>query len=248
MAYETRYCAFVDILGFRGLVHELDAGTLDETKMKDLFYSMQEAPFEVAQHSQEADLKRQAISDAICVSTVPTLHGFQWLALSLSTLTSNLLRHGYFVRGGLVKGKLFHDQNAVFGSALVSAFELESKVALYPRVMITREVAADVHQFASEDPEIRRYVQQARDGPYYFHFLSVLDRTFGGSGDHNARVVSAQHFNRWATMIQQRFDESVDNPRHFEKIKWFAEYWNNCSSPYRQYLRRVDGPGFSQIE
>jgi hypothetical protein len=50
MAYETRYCAFVDILGFRGLVHKLDAGTLDETKMKDLFYSMQEAPFEVARH------------------------------------------------------------------------------------------------------------------------------------------------------------------------------------------------------
>lgn len=248
MAYKMRYCAYVDVLGFRNLIRELDAGKLDETAMADLFYSMQAAPFEAARHVQEADLKRQSISDAICISTTPTIHGFQWLALSLSALTANLLRRGYFVRGGLVKGNLSHAGEAVFGSALVRAYELESTVALYPRVMMTKEVATDVQRYAKEEPQIGQYVCQAEDGPYYFHFLSVLDRTFGGPGDEGVRSITAQHFNHWATMIQQRFDESVDDPRHFEKVKWLAEYWNASSAPYRRYLRRVTGPGFLAIE
>jgi hypothetical protein len=248
MAYEMRYCAYVDVLGFRNLIRELDAGKLDETAMTDLFYSMQEAPFEVPRHAQEADLKRQSISDAICISTTPTIHGFQWLALSLSALTANLLRRGYFVRGGLVKGKLSHSGEVVFGSALVRAYELESTVALYPRVMMTREVAADIQHYAKEDSQIGQYVRQAEDGPYYFHFLSVLDRIFAGPGDEGQRSVTAQHFNHWVAMIQQRFDESVDDPRHFEKVKWLAEYWNANSAPYRRYLGRVTGPSDRGIE
>jgi hypothetical protein len=31
--------------------------------------------------------------------------------------------------------------------------------------------------------------------------------------------------------IQANLNESIDNPRHFEKVRWFAEYWNR-SVPY----------------
>jgi hypothetical protein len=26
--------------------------------------------------------------------------------------------------------------------------------------------------------------------------------------------------------IQRRFDEATDEPQHFEKVQWFARYWN----------------------
>jgi len=28
--------------------------------------------------------------------------------------------------------------------------------------------------------------------------------------------------------IQQRYEESMDTPRHFEKVRWFAQYWNDA--------------------
>jgi len=28
-------------------------------------------------------------------------------------------------------------------------------------------------------------------------------------------------------MIELRLDEAMDNPRHFEKVLWFARYWND---------------------
>jgi len=44
--------------------------------------------------------------------------------------------------------------------------------------------------------------------------------------------------------IQQRFNAAVDDPRHFEKVKWFANYWNNVISPQPiQGLERIKGAG-----
>jgi hypothetical protein len=50
-------------------------------------------------------------------------------------------------------------------------------------------------------------------------------------------------------MIQRRFNESVDNPRHFEKVKWFAECWNAVVSSRGALsrLKMIHGVGLSEI-
>jgi hypothetical protein len=37
--------------------------------------------------------------------------------------------------------------------------------------------------------------------------------------------------------LQQRYEEAMDTPRHFEKVRWFAKYWNEAIPP--QYLLTV---------
>ena len=61
----------------------------------------------------------------------------------LARLTGRLLQRGYFIRGALVKGPLYHDDKMIFGEALVRAYQLESEVVRYPRVMVTRDVWLD---------------------------------------------------------------------------------------------------------
>jgi hypothetical protein len=47
-----------------------------------------------------------------------------------------------------------------------------------------------------------------------------------------------------ADQIQRRFDEATDNPRHFTKIKWFANYWNRTIEDWNvDGLRYIIGPG-----
>lgn len=43
---------------------------------------------------------------------------------------------GFFIRGGLSVGTLFVDDNCVYGEALIDAYELESKVAVNPIVIL----------------------------------------------------------------------------------------------------------------
>ena len=47
------------------------------------------------------------------------------------------LLSGFLIRGGITIGKLYHNatQGVVFGEALVEAYNLESKDAIYPRVI-----------------------------------------------------------------------------------------------------------------
>lgn len=53
---------------------------------------------------------------------------------------------GVLMRGGVAMGKLIHEQGGVlFGPAMNEAYELESKSAIYPRVLIADEVAKHLH-------------------------------------------------------------------------------------------------------
>lgn len=49
---------------------------------------------------------------------------------------SLLLQYGLLLRGGIAVGKLYHDGEIVYGPGLVKAYELESKLAIYPRIIM----------------------------------------------------------------------------------------------------------------
>jgi hypothetical protein len=44
-------------------------------------------------------------------------------------------------------------------------------------------------------------------------------------------------------MLRQRLTESMDNPRHFEKVKWFASYWNESIPAGAKEVERITGFG-----
>lgn len=58
----------------------------------------------------------------------------------LSWVAENALRIGLLIRGGLTFGQLFHENGVVFGKALVDAYELESRTAVYPRIVVSNSV------------------------------------------------------------------------------------------------------------
>src|SRR5699024_482009 len=41
-----------------------------------------------------------------------------------------------FVRGSICKGPLYWGENFILGSGLVTAYEMESKIAIYPRIIV----------------------------------------------------------------------------------------------------------------
>ena len=72
-------------------------------------------------------------SDAIAISTKVTLGGLWRMLYSLERLTLEPLAEGYFARGALVRGRLYHDETMAFGDALIKAYSLENNVVRFPR-------------------------------------------------------------------------------------------------------------------
>lgn len=243
MAYETRYCAYVDILAFRSLIHDLDAGKITEDDMEELFYRLQTAHMIGASAADDVDLKVQSISDAVLLSSAATGEGLKQLVSSLVNLTLFLLIRGYFVRGGLVKGKLVHGSKAIYGSGLVSAFDLESKVARYPRIIVTREVYRDALLQHTIDGQATTFLTWGNDGPFFVHALKKMELVFSQAHSEDQQRLMSAEWNVMAQRIQERYDESVDNPAHFEKVRWFAEYWNGCAELYPYLVLPVRGRG-----
>ena len=90
------------------------------------------------------------------------------LFLSLEALTHALLDKGYLIRGAVVKGHLYHDNLSVFGDALVRAYVMESTVARFPRIVLSRDVVDDY-----------RSVDHSNDEDIYDSFTNpTMARTF----------------------------------------------------------------------
>jgi hypothetical protein len=249
--YEERYCAFIDILGFRQLIKRLDAGSARTSHIRSTLNTLHNPNF---RNIPDADFRVQSISDAVALSTRVSPLGLYYLLLVIEGLGLQLIGQGFLIRGGVVKGRLFHDENVVFGRALVDAYELESRVVRFPRVMFRSDVASDFDLYCDKHPAYvgsSNLIRQAIDGPYYQHILRHLELIATGKkysiakpfplaslwGDH----VSSSYYDNCAEEIQKQFVASVDDPNIFEKWLWFADYWNSLLGVDPK-VQRIDVP------
>lgn len=247
--YKERYCAFVDILGFRQLVERLKEGTTPFDALRDLLKRVHSAHSGTALDVHDTDFRAQSISDAVSISTNANAYGLLEIFRSLQSLALDLLVEGFFIRGAVVKAPLYHDDQMVFGEALVKAHYFESEVARFPRIVVSREVREDMIAFCAvvgskgEYPKMDT-LRQSSDGPMYLDVLEpvaiLLQKRESLYQTLNAdEEVRCGRYLQIKEKIQQRYEEAMDNPRHFEKVRWFARYWND-RMPAKLFLRVRD--------
>jgi len=242
MDYADRYFAFVDILGFSNLIRQSHRGEVDVKEVHQLL-KIVHRPNRKSGRTRTLDsgLRYQSISDAVAISAKATEDGLEHILLALQDLSFRLLRMGYFVRGGLVRGQLFHEENIVFGPALLDAYHLESTIAKFPRIMIPRKVMLEI-QNTSISSQLQRFTVQGNDGPFAINVLAEMD----GSTPEDYRSFLLPQMKQIADQIRIRLDEATDNPSHFEKVQWFASTWNDGIPNWASECE-VKGPGLIRL-
>lgn len=256
MEYGERYFAFIDVLGFSELIAAIRRCKTECEKaaafnsVKALLQAVHSPSSELNQDDHPADFRSQSISDAVAVSAAVNRSGLLMLLDSIEKLALQLLSEGYFIRGAIVRGPLYHDDNMVFGEALIRAYQLESQIVRFPRIMVERAVAKEIDDYRRDDgqsdttivtPPFQGRILQAEDGPMYLNILRgvILDFEF---------PTMPEHRHNWLEMREQiikRLEEAIDSPRHFEKVQWFAQYWNKVMV---EGPPRVGGIRFAGIE
>lgn len=194
-AYKRKYFAFIDILGFSGLVkqtikdkelfkklhevlktiHDFNA---DRNSMNQMFGDMIDElvkgnPDVSADELTEflgmkPDTENMVFSDSIVLSGSPDPQGLYELLFTISQLSLELLEIGIFIRGGVVIGEICFDASIVFGPALIDAYGLETNLAIYPRVLVADEIARDLLSIKpSEHPHAAGYNTMIEDCKNY---------------------------------------------------------------------------------
>jgi len=128
--YEQRAVLFLDVLGFKRLIKEGREDLVEQA------LAITTAPY-------QSNVTVSAFSDCMVVSMVFE-RGVELAELIAftSSLVLHLLHQGILSRGGIAVGKLRHEGGIVYGPALIEAYELESQVACYPRVVLSRDAIA----------------------------------------------------------------------------------------------------------
>lgn len=161
---QSTYCiAYLDILGGKSLIcKDSDNIFLNHLNM---FFEDAICEAEMAQIFSKQDVIVKFFSDNILIAIklnandekrVDKLTKLLNIAGNIQT---EVLGYGYLMRGAVVEGDFYHDEKFVYGKALVEAVNIEENVAIYPRIIIQKQIQELLPQYCYQD----------NDGEYYLN-------------------------------------------------------------------------------
>lgn len=145
--YKTsRYCvAYLDFLGGTDIIRHDD----QNKHLNIINMIFEDAKKESQIFFQGAFVK--IFSDNILLALPTDNDNREQNIKSIVNLVSNFVHqaadNGYLIRGALTEGDFFHNDIIVYGKALVEAVEMEEKYAIYPRVIVKKEIAKLLPQY-----------------------------------------------------------------------------------------------------
>ncbi|POF85730.1 hypothetical protein [Pseudomonas putida] len=222
--YNERYVAFVDILGFRDHIRSINTNPEKLEKLLEILSEMATHYPALSQNMSatqgfENMLRVSTFSDNIVISGQLDPMGFTIVTTVCATLCARLLTQGVYARGAITIGRLHHTSSVVLGEGLVRAYELESRTAIYPRVIFDDSVIS----LACNVPETNIWkAKQDVDGLYFMDYL-VLGPLILGPPSPREPILS---------LVRSEIVSDLENsndPRVKSKVEWLARYLNDNS-------------------
>lgn len=135
MAIPYTFVSLLDVLGYKNKIND------DRQNGKEDFKNKLESALSVLIGINETEISYQAISDTIIVSTHPSASFSEFLR-TLARVHRSFLRNGLFIRGGISFAPHFKSGSLTYSHALPIAYEIEQKQAIYPRIVIDKNIIA----------------------------------------------------------------------------------------------------------
>lgn len=157
----------------------------------------------------------------------------------LMLIQSLLLRdrfHYFLLRGCICIGDLYIDDVFTCGSGLIDAYEIEDKIADFPRIVIEKTLAENFINFFEINKKENVFVEKDYDGEYYLNYLYytkpekllmhqyvLLQNEICNQG--NKRVLRK---NNWAKLYHNRYCKKVGKLElMFKNVQFDTVYGTN---------------------
>ncbi len=163
MEIKTYFVAFIDILGFKGIVEKEKLSGYSGEHLEKLL----ECHLECEKIFRNYGLDIIQFSDSIVISKLYEKDSFHEFISSVSTYQKFLMRQGFLCRGGVAVNKHYSLSSFVFSPALIDAYRVESEKAIYPRVVVSEDVMDLVFPEKKYPPTLCKEY----DGLFFINFL-----------------------------------------------------------------------------
>lgn len=190
--------AFVDILGFSNMVKSDCENRSDSIKY---FEVLREINLET---QKIGDCNITQFSDSVIFSLPLSQSNYIKMIAILAEYQRKLLYHHIICRGAIAYGKHYKEDDFMFSQALIEAYQLENKDAVYPRIIISNNL---LEYFKPEIPTPPCLVHE-KDGFYFVDYLYEADK------DQSLKCL--EEFNS----LMHTYSLSVK-----EKYYWLYKYW-----------------------
>ncbi|MEK3977302.1 hypothetical protein MKZ20_21955 [Psychrobacillus sp. FSL K6-2684] len=227
--YEERVIVFIDILGFREHINL-------SVKEPDYFIKLRDVLNYISSYQKknygdgfraQKDIGKEVtvFSDSVVISYPVELPGsVYYLLMDIIYLQLDMLQAGILFRGGVTVGKLCHDDNIVYGPAMNEAYELESKVAVYPRVIVSEKVIKKGIENPLNPPKqeleyIASLLKQDFDEQYYIDFMSQWQEVDD--------VLYFDALSKIKIVIEKAIEDTKSVPNVKAKYQWLKRYYNS---------------------
>jgi hypothetical protein len=243
MDFEDRIVIFIDILGFGALVEEAANNSNSDASVRlekalDVIQNLGSKKSDETSLIKNVDPSIKIFSDSVILSIAPSPSELRNLFLELSRLFVRLMIQGVWIRGGISFGKFSRLRNKPCGPAMNSAYQIESKIAEFPRLALS---ASMVDFCRKNNPSIldSAYVQRDEDGVFAVSPLKCATEQheeFGFDIRLDAAVIRDQ--------LDHALQKIVDRPDQFKKVKELADRWNwiaDCKKGFFKESYRTKG-------
>lgn len=150
MNFSNQLVCFMDTLGFKAKIHKISNSTERESGfLQDYVGTIDQTVKDYRAQFKEINVDIKIMSDSIVLSCRDSdineeLRNLVFLLKLSGAIQGILAEKGFWLRGGVSSGRLFTNEEFITGEALISAYELESKNAISPRIIVHPKIVANL--------------------------------------------------------------------------------------------------------
>lgn len=246
--YQKAIVTFLDILGFGELVKEKEdihiSKILDEVKRSTVPNTEMATLYqpEVISFSDSIVRVRRVESEENLAYPIGLL--FQEL-LNLVHAQGELIDTNVLIRGSVTFGDILISDGRVFGPALVEAYELESKFARFPRIIVDPQLIkeyksnkllkAEHHSLEQDSEYVSDLLKQGDDGMWFIDYARAI------VSEIDEPEMYPKFLLRHREMILSGCEKHKKLNAVLSKYVWLANYHNQIISEMNnEYFERYE--------
>ncbi|MFI4913186.1 MAG: hypothetical protein ACIAQZ_16120 [Sedimentisphaeraceae bacterium JB056] len=255
---EPHFIAYFDILGYKEAIKDNQNILLrDISKAMDRIEDIvrkvnlyMSRIYEMSNPNDELELEvipigKRVFSDNVLLYAKVTGNDLMKLYHLLGFITTCgivqqecLLRYGLLIRGSITMGDFYQNETFLFGQSLIRAYELESSIAVYPRIVIDKP-CIDLFSSCNDESSVllafnrlkNKAIFNDKDGIAYVNYL--------GTGQNN-KIEFEDRLERHKEKIVGKIEAvgrtmkelRTSNDKIFYKLSWIANYHNEFCKKY----------------
>lgn len=243
--YRKSFCVYFDILGFSEKLKDEDLNFFEK------YLTALDEEIKYLNDVHDLDGSQGFKSFELKIFTDNFVIGHPWydefgeselgnIFDAIAHLQVNFALSNIFIRGAIALSDLYMDENIVLGQALLEAYNLETKSATFPRIIISKDVLnvikkhIDFYADKKTSPQNSEYLIDI-DGQVFLNYLTSIVDDYYPIPDKVIELLS-----KHKEVVIQNLNDNKENYKLLEKYQWVADYHNHFCKNGLNYFEDIN--------